>query len=86
MMLSTRKECYSILFLLLLLSPAVLYDVNSQQLAFSQQNINDEFVIDNISDNDNDSVYPQVASFGNDVYVVWEEVSLITIHKIMIYS
>ncbi len=72
-MLSTKKECYFIIFLLVLLSPVVIYDVNSQPLAFSQQYNNDEFVIDNISDNDNDSVYPQVASFGNNVYVTWEE-------------
>ncbi|HYO07102.1 MAG TPA: sialidase family protein [Phototrophicaceae bacterium] len=56
-----------------MLSPVIIYDVNSQPLAFSQQNNNDEFVIDNISDNVNDSVYPQVASFGNTVYVTWEE-------------
>ncbi len=73
-MLSTKKGYYLITFLLvLLLSPVMTYDVNSQQLTFSQQNNNDEFVIDNTSDNDNDSIYSQVASFGNNVYVTWEE-------------
>jgi hypothetical protein len=72
-MFSTKKESCFVMFLLLLLSPVMIFDVNYQPLAFSQQNNNDEFFIDNISDNGNDSVYPQVASFGNNVYVTWEE-------------
>ena len=73
LMLSAKKTRFSIVFfLVLLLTPVMICDVNSQQLPNSQQN-NDSFIIDNVSDNDNDSVYPQVASFDDNVYVTWEE-------------
>jgi hypothetical protein len=43
-----------------------------QQFSYSQQNTN-EFVINNVSDNVGDSVYPLVASSDNNVYVTWQD-------------
>jgi hypothetical protein len=70
-MFSIRKECYLVIFGLLL-SPVMVSLANFQQFSYSQQNT-DKFIINNMSDNDGDSVYPLVASSGNNVYVTWQD-------------
>ena len=70
-MFSIRKECYLVIFGLLL-SPVMVSIACLQQFSYSQQNT-DKFIINNMSDNDGDSVYPLVASSGNNVYVTWQD-------------
>jgi hypothetical protein len=70
-MFSIRKVPYFVM-LGLLLSSVVASFGDLQQSSFSQQNTN-KFIIDNMSDNDGDSVYPLVASSENNVYVTWQD-------------
>jgi hypothetical protein len=70
-MFSIRKVPYFIMFGLLL-SPVMASIADLQQFSYSQQNTN-KFIIDNMSDNDGDSVYPLVASSENNVYVTWQD-------------
>jgi hypothetical protein len=70
-MFSIRKVSYFIM-LGLLLSPVMAYIADLQQFSYSQQNTT-KFIIDNMSDNDGDSVYPLVASSDNNVYVTWQD-------------
>ncbi len=70
-MFSIRKVSYFIIFGLLL-SHVMVSIVGLQQFSYSQQNTN-KFIINNLSDNDDDSVYPLVASSGNNVYVTWQD-------------
>jgi hypothetical protein len=70
-MFSIRKVSYFIIFCLLL-STVMVSIADLQQFSYSQQNTN-EFVINNMSDNVGDSVYPLVASSDNNVYVTWQD-------------
>ena len=70
-MFSIRKAYYLVIFGLLL-SPVMVSIACLQQFSYSQQNTN-KFIINNMSDNDGDSVYPLVASSGNNVYVTWQD-------------
>jgi hypothetical protein len=70
-MFSIRNVTYFIMFCLLL-SPVMVSIAGLQQFSYSQQNTN-EFVINNVSDNVGDSVYPLVASSDNNVYVTWQD-------------
>src|ERR687894_1983969 len=70
-MFSIRKVSYFIMFGLLL-SPVMASIADLQQFSYSQQNTT-KFIIDNMSDNDGDSVYPLVASSDNNVYVTWQD-------------
>ena len=55
----------------------IFYETNSHQFSYSQpsrsMNVSSAFVIDNISNNERDSVYPQTESSGNNVYVTWQD-------------
>src|SRR5215213_1052197 len=70
-MFSIRNVTYFIMFCLLL-SPVMASIAGLQQFSYSQQNTN-ESVINNVSDNVGDSVYPLVASSDNNVYVTWQD-------------
>ena len=70
-MFSIRKAYYLVIFGLLL-SPVMVSITCLQQFSYSQQNTH-KFIINNMSDNDGDSVYPLVASSGNNVYVTWQD-------------
>ena len=49
--------------------------MSSEHLSYSQEqkDSNNTFIIENISDNIRDSVYPQTESSQNKVYVVWQD-------------
>jgi hypothetical protein len=80
-MFSYRKRIYlSILCLLIIFSTLSLLVVGTERLSYSQvqegdsdDEANNTFVIQNISDNVRDSVYPQTESSKNKVFVVWQD-------------
>ena len=80
-MFSHRKQNYlSIICLLTIFSTLSLLVVGTERLSYSQvlkgdsdDDANNTFVIQNISDNVRDSVYPQTESSQNKVFVVWED-------------
>ena len=49
--------------------------MSSERLSYSQEqnDTNNTFIVENISDNIRDSVYPQTESSQNNVYVVWQD-------------
>ena len=55
--------------------PTLIQGMSSERLSYSQEqnDTNNTFIIENISDNIRDSVYPQTESFQNNVYVVWQD-------------
>ena len=81
-MFSFRKRNYlSILCLLTIFTTLSLLVVGTERLSYSQvqesdsdnDDANNTFVIQNISDNVRDSVYPQTESSENKVFVVWQD-------------
>jgi hypothetical protein len=74
-MFSYRKlNCFAIICLIML-SPTLIQDIGSERISYSQEqnDTNNTFIIENISDNNKDSVYPQTESSQNKVYVVWQD-------------
>jgi hypothetical protein len=79
-MFSCRKQNYllPIICLLTIFSTLSIFVVGTEKLSYSQilegdSDANDTFIIQNISDNIRDSVYPQTDSSENKVFVVWED-------------
>ncbi len=79
-MFSCRKQNYllPIICLLTIFSTLSIFIVGTERLSYSQvfegdSDANNTFVIQNISDNIRDSVYPQTDSSENKVFVVWED-------------
>jgi hypothetical protein len=79
-MFSCRKQNYllSIICLLTIFSTLSIFVVGTEKLSYSQileddSDANNTFIIQNISDNIRDSVYPQTDSSENKVFVVWED-------------
>jgi len=58
-----------------MLFPTLILGIGSERLSYSQEqnDTNNTFIIENISDNIRDSVYPQTESSANKVYVVWQD-------------
>jgi len=75
-MYSLIKISYFLYFGLFFLSSFIACDEYLQQLSYSQpqqQNGTNTFIVDNISNNERDSTYPQTESSGNNVYMVWQD-------------
>ncbi len=58
-----------------MLFSTLIQGMSSERLSYSQEqnDTNNTFIIENISDNIRDSVYPQTESSQNKVYVVWQD-------------
>jgi len=76
-MFSSRKQNYLSIVCLITIFPTLsLLIVGSERSSYSQvleSDSNNTLVIQNISNNIRDSVYPQTESFENSVYVVWQD-------------
>ncbi len=77
MFCSRSSYCYISSTAIILLTFLIFYSNNWHQLSYSQpfqtENGNGTFLINNISYNERDSVYPQTESYGNNVYVTWQD-------------
>ena len=80
-MFSCRKQNYllPLICLLTIFSALLIFAVGTERLSYSQilegnsSDASNTFVIQNISDNIRDSVYPQTDSSENKVFVVWQD-------------
>ena len=77
MLISRNYTCFLLSTALIVLAFLIFYTNNWQQFSYSQpyQHLkgNSTLLINNISNNEQDSVYPQTESSGSNVYVTWQD-------------
>jgi len=74
-MFSYRKLNFFAIICYIMIFPTLIQGMSSERLSYSQEqnDTNNTFIIENISDNIRDSVYPQTESSQNNVYVAWQD-------------